>query len=205
MKGAGLAEADHGHEAVYDRSAAEWHEGRAEFYPERPWIDRLAAGLAPRAAVLDLGCGSGHPVAADLTGRGFAVTGLDFSAAMLAVARQAMPGGTWVQGDMRALDLGATFAAVIAWDSFFHLTAAEQAALIPRIAAHLVPGGWFLYTAGPQEGEVWGAVSGGPVYHASLSPAGYAAALEGCGMILRRFVAEDPETAGRSVYLAERR
>jgi trans-aconitate methyltransferase len=196
---------DHGHRATYDRSAADWHASRHARFPERHWIDRIAAALPPGAAVLDLGCGSGHPVAADLLTRGFAVTGLDFSAEMLAIAGATLPGGTWVQGDMRALSLTARFHAVIAWDSFFHLTGAEQRALIPRIAAHLHPGGLFLFTAGPEAGESWGAVSGGPVFHASLSPAGYAAALEDAGLALRRYIAEDPETAGRTVLLARRK
>ncbi|WP_206340539.1 class I SAM-dependent methyltransferase [Fuscovulum blasticum] len=195
---------DHGHRATYDRSAADWHAMRQGSYPERPWIDRVARALPEGAAVLDLGCGSGHPVAADLLARGFGVTGLDMSEAMLDIARAALPAGRWVQGDMRALDLGRRFHAVIAWDSFFHLTGADQRALIPRIAAHLHPGGWFLFTAGPREGEVWGAVSGGPVFHASLSPAGYAAALETARLLPRQFVAEDPQTAGRSIWLARK-
>ena len=193
---------DHGHRATYDRAAAEWHATRAATYPERPWIDLVAGQIPAGARVLDLGCGSGHPVAADLLTRGFAVTGLDFSEAMLAIARAALPAGEWIAGDMRDLPVTGAFHAVIAWDSFFHLTGAEQQALIPRIAARLHPGGWFLFTAGPAEGEVWGAVSGGPVWHASLSPAAYAACLQDTGLHLRRFVAEDPATSGRTVVLA---
>lgn len=196
---------DHGHRATYDRSAADWHAARHGSFPERAWIDRVVAGLAPGAAVLDLGCGSGHPVAAHLLARGHAVTGLDLSDQMLAIARDALPAGRWIQGDMRLLALGETFAAVIAWDSFFHLTAGEQRATLGRISAHLAPGGQFLATVGPDAGTAWGAVSGGPVHHASLSPAGYATALEEAGMILRRFIAEDPDTAGRSVILAQKR
>ena len=192
---------DHGHRATYDRCAADWHAGRQGIYPERPWIDLVVQALPPGAAVLDLGCGAGHPVAADLLARGLAVTGLDFSQAMLDIARASLPGGQWMRADMRGLDLGRAFSAIIAWDSFFHLTGAEQRALIPRIAAHLHPGGQFLFTAGPAEGEVWGAVSGGPVFHASLSPAAYVTAGEAAGLHLRRFAAEDPATAGRSVWL----
>lgn len=193
---------DHGHRATYDRSAQDWHASRAGTYPERHWIDLVAGQLPAGARVLDLGCGSGHPVAADLLARGFAVTGLDFAEAMLAIARATLPLGTWIAGDMRDLPVEGRFHAVIAWDSFFHLSGDEQRALIPRIAALLAPGGWFLFTAGPAEGEVWGAVSGGPVWHASLSPAAYAAALQEAGLHLRRFIAEDPDTAGRSVVLA---
>ena len=41
---------------------------------------------------------------------------------------------------MRSLDLGRRFGGIVAWDSFFHLTADEQRALIPRLAGHLAPG-----------------------------------------------------------------
>ena len=41
---------------------------------------------------------------------------------------------------MRTLDLGRRFGGIVAWDSFFHLTADEQRALIPRLAGHLLPG-----------------------------------------------------------------
>ena len=59
--------------------------------------------------VLELGCGTGHkliPIASD----GHACVGMDFSSQMLAEAqRKASERGVaveWMQGDMRAFDLG---------------------------------------------------------------------------------------------------
>lgn len=192
------------HRRVYEASAADWHEGRRGSYPERPWIDRLVEGLDPGARVLDLGCGSGHPVAADLLARGFRVTGVDFAPAMLAIARRTLPGGDWIEADIRSYRPGPGLSAAIGWDSLFHLAAAEQRAVLPRLCAALEPGGRLLFTSGPAAGEAWGRVSGGPVWHESLSPAGYAALLEDAGMAIRRFVAEDRETAGHTVWLARR-
>ena len=103
---------------------------------------------------------------------------------------------------MRRLDLGERFGGIVAWDSFFHLAAEEQRAMVPRFAAHLAPGGALLFTAGPEAGEAMGTVEGSAVYHASLAPAEYAARLEAAGLDIRAFVAEDPDCGGHSVWLA---
>jgi SAM-dependent methyltransferase len=132
------------------------------------------------------------------------VTGVDFAPAMLALASARFPGEIWIEADMSRLDLGRRFAGIVAWDSLFHLTADEQRALVPRLADHLLPGGALLFTSGPDAGEAWGSVGGMPVYHASLSPAGYAGLLEASGLIVRAFIAEDRECAGHSVWLARR-
>lgn len=190
---------------TYHRQAASFDAARDRSLYERPWLDRLTAGLAPGAPVLDLGCGAGEPIAAYLAAQGFTVTGLDISAPMLAMARTRLPQARFIEGDMRALSLGTRFAAIVAWDSLFHLRPAGQLALIPRLAAHLAPGARLLFTCGPDAGEPVGAVGGEPVYHASLSPAAYATALEEAGLLPRAFVAEDPATQGRSLWLAERR
>ena len=154
--------------------------------------------------MLDLGCGAGAPIAAHLLAQGFAVTGLDFSARMLALARARLPAGTWVQGDMRHADLSGPYGAIIGWDSFFHLRAREQSALIPRLAAMLAPQGRLLLTVGPEAGTRWGRVPAGPVFHASLSPQGYGDALLAAGLTLLAFAPEDPQTSGHTVLLAQR-
>ena len=154
--------------------------------------------------MLDLGSGAGEPIAAWLRAAGFRVTGLDLSDAMLSLARARHPEGDWRRGDMRALDLPDRFDGIVAWDSFFHLTPSEQPEALARMAAHLAPGGALLVTVGPRAGEAMGTVGGAAVYHGSLSPAGYAAALEAAGLRLTRFVAEDPEADRHSVLMAVR-
>ncbi|WP_166507127.1 class I SAM-dependent methyltransferase [Frigidibacter mobilis] len=162
-------------------------------------------GPRPRRARVGPRLRRRDPLALHLAAQGLAVTGLDASAPMLALARRRVPQARFLQGDMRELALDMRFAAILAWDSFFHLTQADQLALIPRLAAHLAPGGRLLFTCGPAAGEAIGSVGGEPVYHASLSPAGYAAALEAAGLFPRLFIAEDTATQGRSLWLAQRR
>lgn len=186
-----------------------WDARRSRSLFEAAWLRRACDGLGPGAPVLDLGCGAGDPIGAWLIAGGFDVVGVDASPAMLALARTRMPGATLVEADMRGLDLRRRFDAVIAWDSFFHLSPAARRRTIRRVADHLNPGGRFLATVGPRASEAVGRVGpvGGerPIYHASLSVADYAATLDDSGLDLRAFVAEDPSCGGHSVVLARRR
>jgi SAM-dependent methyltransferase len=77
-------------------------------------LEELA--LAPGAAVLDVGCGTGRH-ALELARRGYAVTGVDLSAAMLARARAASAAAglavEWVQADATRFALPPRFDAAI--------------------------------------------------------------------------------------------
>lgn len=189
---------------VYERQAAVFDAQRSRTMFEARWLARFAACLPRSGRVLDLGCGAGEPIARWFIAEGFALTGADFSPAMLEIARTRWPEGDWRHVDMRALDLGERFDGIVAWDSFFHLTPGDQRATLARMAAHLDPGGALLVTVGPRAGEATGHVGGEPVYHASLSPAAYAACLEDNGLRLTGFLAEDPETDKRSVLMARK-
>src|SRR5437763_5041135 len=110
-------------------------------------LEEMARSLPPGAAVLDLGCGPGVPVTRWLALRGYAVTGVDFSARQLELARQQAPGATFVKADMTALDFPpGTFDAVVAFYSIVHVPRGEQPALLRRIHDWLKPGGPFLAT-----------------------------------------------------------
>ncbi|HEV2655134.1 MAG TPA: class I SAM-dependent methyltransferase [Ktedonobacteraceae bacterium] len=101
--------------------------------------------------ILELACGSGRvllPLAQD----GYAVTGVDTSAAMLAIARDRLQEGglsgrvTLVQQDVSALNLGQKFRlAFIALGSFGHIaTRKTQRLTLAAVHAHLSPGGTFI-------------------------------------------------------------
>jgi SAM-dependent methyltransferase len=189
---------------VYERNAARFDAERSKGLHERPWIDRLLRGAPPGGSVLDLGCGAGDPIAAYIAGAGFAVTGFDASRAMLDLARRATPDGDWRLGDMRALDLPERFDRIIGWNSFFHLMRDEQRAVLPRLAAHLAPGGALMLTVGPGNGEVDGHVGDDRVYHSSLTRVEYAAILGREGLTITDYVAEDPDCAGQTVFIARK-
>lgn len=189
---------------VYERRAEGYDANRSRAFFEARWLSRFADLVAPNARVLDLGCGAGQPIADWLIGEGFRLTGLDFSEAMLAIARRRRPHEDWRLGDMRSLDLDERFGGIIAWNSFFHLSPDDQRAALPRFARHLEPGGVLMVTVGPDAGEVLGQVEGEPVYHASLSAADYAANLEAAGLRMIAYMAEDPYCDHHSVLMARK-
>jgi SAM-dependent methyltransferase len=192
---------------LYEENAAAWSEARGRtLHPgERGPFAHFLRALRPGAAVLDLGCGTGEPIGRLLLERGCRLTGLDSSPSLVALARERLPEGEWLVGDMRALDLGRQFDAVLAWHSFFHLSIADQRAVIPRFAAHAGPGAALCFTSGPRHGEAIGEWQGEPLFHASLAPAEYARLLDENGFDVLRFTAGEPVAAEPSVWLARRR
>lgn len=152
-------------EQGYDRMAAQYTASKRPLEPELGrLLAELTRGLTAVAAVLDLGCGAGVPVTRWLAER-FAVTGVDLSAQQLALARENVPGATFLKADMGQVDFPpASFDAVVSLYAIIHLPREEQPALLARIARWLKPDGGFLATwpVGAWEGEErdwngWGA------------------------------------------------
>ncbi len=121
-----------------------------DYAGEAAYVSGLIEKYRPGAkSVLDLGCGTGrHDLL--LAAKGYAVTGVDQSEEMLAVARtQAAPSPapSFLQGDVRTVRLGKRFDVVL---SLFHVmsyqTANEDlAAACATAREHLNPGGIFLF------------------------------------------------------------
>lgn len=190
---------------LYARHGATWAAARGTILHERQWIDRFAALLAPGADVLDIGCGSGEPIARHLAGLGHAITGIDSSPALVALFNANLPGHAAVVADMRTLDLGRTFGGLVAWDSFFHLAHADQRAMFPVFAAHAAAGAPLIVTTGPAHGEAIGTLEGEPLYHASLAPDEYRGLFASAGFDVVAFVPQDATCGGHTVWLARRR
>ena len=129
----------------YERRAPEyddWWLGTGLYASrKRPgWHEEVAAlvdalGALPPARTLDVACGTGF-LTRHLPGE---VTGLDASAAMLAIARGRIPGGAVVQGD--ALDppfADGAFERVATGHFYGHLDARERVRFLAR-ARRLAP------------------------------------------------------------------
>lgn len=187
---------------LYERHAHAFDRLRSKHLFEHAWIDRFAGKLAQGSSVLDLGCGSGDPIAAALLARGMKVTGIDSSPTLIDLCRERLPAGDWQVADMRELSLGRTFDGILAWHSFFHLTPDAQRAMFPRFAAHAVEGTVLMFTSGPSEGVAMGNLEGEPLYHASLSPEEYRCLLAENGFEVLAHTVEDPECGGATVWLA---
>ncbi len=187
----------------YQRHAARFDRERGKSLIERPYLDAVTSRLQPGAGVLDLGCGTGEPIAWHLIDQGYDVTGMDAAPAMIALCRQRFPQATWIEADMRGLALGRRFDAIIAWDSFFHLDQYEQRAMFPVFQQHIASGGMLLFTSGPQAGIAIGSMYGEDLFHASLDPGEYESLLEAAGFRVLHFQPEDPKCGGHTAWIAQ--
>ena len=189
-------------QSVYQDRARAFDRQRGRSGLENAWLNRFVVDLPNAGKILDLGCGSGEPVSAYLIDKGFGLTGIDYAASMIDIARQRFPDHDWSVGDMRNQLPGRQFHGLVSWNGFFHLSPDEQRRALPQMAAAVLPGGNILLTVGPAEGEVTGTVDGAAVYHASLNPAEYRQLLQEAGFKTVRFQAEDPDCGHHSVLLA---
>jgi SAM-dependent methyltransferase len=196
--------------AYYERYARDWDADRnagVQAWSDRSWHERFAAALPRRAAsILDLGCGSGYPVARYMAERGLHVTGIDASPTLIALCRERLPDHEWLVGDMRLLQLPLKFDGILAWDSFFHLTPDDQHRMFDVFARHAGPATVLMFNSGPGGGEAIGAYRGDPLYHASLAPDDYLALLDSIGFEVVSHAVEDRQTGGgRTVWLTRAR
>jgi cyclopropane fatty-acyl-phospholipid synthase-like methyltransferase len=170
---------------------------------EKTWLDHFRSLLPKQAKVLDLGCGSAQPIAQYLLKNQCTVTGVDSSEVLLKMAKQHFPEQTWILADMRNLVLDETFHGILAWDSFFHLTPAEQRKMFAVFQNHAQSGSALLFTTGPAAGEAIGDLCGAALYHASLAPEEYMQLLYQHGFKLIHSRIQDPDCTGHTVWLAE--
>jgi trans-aconitate methyltransferase len=178
----------HAHAWDADRRAAEWN--------DKPWHDRFIAELPRVASVLDLGCGSGSPVAEYMVSRGFQVTGVDSSPTLISLCSQRMPNQEWLMEDMRSLELSRRFDGLLAWDSFFHLKPDDQRRMFSVFARHAAPSAVLMFNSGPACGEAIGEYRGDLLYHASLDADEYKSLLRGVGFEVIAHAVEDRQTGG---------
>ncbi|MFD9397024.1 class I SAM-dependent methyltransferase [Streptomyces sp. NPDC060000] len=113
------------------------------------WIGELLGRLPETGTVLDIGCGTGVPVARSLVAAGHRVTGVDISQVQIRRARELVPGADFIRADATTLELPqGSFDAVVCLYALIHVPVEEQPALLERIASWIRPGGWFLSTTG---------------------------------------------------------
>jgi predicted TPR repeat methyltransferase len=190
--------------SLYERHARTFDRERGKNLFERRWLDRFRAVVGAGASILDIGCGSGEPIARYLIAAGHGVTGVDSSETMIALCRERFPTQSWVVADMRDLNLDRRFNGILAWDSFFHLTQDEQKAMFTVFAEHVASGGALMFTSGPRAGEAIGSYQEEALYHASLDPEDYERLLAAHGFDVIDHVAEDATCGGHTIWLARR-
>jgi SAM-dependent methyltransferase len=161
--------------AGWEKAATEYDHRFGELTMQAigPLLD--AAGAAPGLRLLDVACGPGY-VASAAARRGSSVVGLDFSTAMVAIARAANPELEFLEGDAEKLDLpDCSFDAVVMNFGMLHLDRPESA--IAEAFRVLRPGGRYAFTVWdvPEKAVAFGIILGAIQSHGNMNvpmPAG---------------------------------
>ncbi|MFD6156341.1 class I SAM-dependent methyltransferase [Nocardia sp. NPDC060256] len=133
----------------YDVLSSRYDEAYGAETKYAAWLTELCDRVPVGGVVLDLGCGSGIPVARTLTRAGRRVVGVDISAGQIDRARRLVPEAEFIQSDAAAVTFPAgSFDAVVCFYALIHMPLNEQFALLNKIAIWLRRGGWFAGTTG---------------------------------------------------------
>jgi len=198
----------------YDLIADQWHtHKRAPGYIEHVlrYVDRVLEGLPAGAKVLDLGCGTGEPVAKHIVERGFSVTGVDESSEMLKFARQTVPEAELIHADIVTVELTDTFDAAVAWDSMFHVAREHHAAIYRKLANALREGAGVLLSVGgsapAEDDSVEGftsAMYGQTFYYSGFAPEVARKLIEASGCEVELWEVDDPTSRGHIAVIARK-
>jgi SAM-dependent methyltransferase len=133
----------------YNAIASEWDAARASFHgDERRYLEAVLDGLPVPSRILDLGCGTGRPMAELVLTRGHRVTGVDQSEELLTIARGRFPKGEWVHSRIEDFAFDSRYDGAICWDSLFHIERLYHERILSRIHGCLAPGDRLMLTAG---------------------------------------------------------
>jgi cyclopropane fatty-acyl-phospholipid synthase-like methyltransferase len=207
----------------YDQIAQQWHSHiRAQAYIDRllRYVDLALEGLQSGARVLDLGCGTGQPVARYLVEKGFRVTGVDQSEKMLEIAKQEVSEAEFIHSDMINVQLAPGFGAAIAWDSIFHVERKHHARIFQKVANALKPGGRLLLSVGGSDAastaeefaatydaEAEGFTSemyGHTFFYSGYDPQVARGLLEAAGFEIEVWEIDDPSSRGHIAVIAKK-
>lgn len=183
----------------------DWYDlNRAEIPLETQFLNFIITCIPKSASILDIGCGTGNPIAKFFIEKGYKVTGIDGSQKMIALCEKRFPDQRWIEVDMRKLDLNEQFDLLIAWNSFFHLPHEDQRAMFKIFESHVKPNGILAFTTGSKHGEVWSENGGEKIYHASLSQEEYEELLIKHAFRKIIHTIKDPKSSDPCVWIAKK-
>jgi SAM-dependent methyltransferase len=136
-------------EGGYDRLAPKFD--HTPFRTPDGVLDATVGALRPLGPLrrgLDVCCGTGAGMRVLESVCQERITGVDFSAGMLAQARGAHTGAGWVRADVRALPFAGAFDLAVSFGAFGHFLPAERPALFGGVYRALRPGGVFAFPLG---------------------------------------------------------
>lgn len=207
----------------YDHIAEQWHSNsRGQAYVDRVlgYVSKILEGLPRGAKILDLGCGTGSPIAEYVARRGYRVVGVDQSKKMLEIAKRVVPGAELIHGDMLDVEFADLFAAAVAWDSVFHVERKHHSAVFRKLADSLDVGGRLLLSVGGSDAgsdagdstpgggsHVEGFTSemfGHTFFYSGYEPEVARELLEAAGFEIEVWEVDDPSSRGHVAVIARK-
>ncbi len=135
----------------YNAIAAQYLEARTKKSADMLLLDDFIQKLPAKARVLDGGCGAGVPVAKKLSER-FDVTGVDFSETQIELAKENVPGATFICQDMTQLEFPAnSFDGICSLYAIIHVPREEHRTLLGNFYRMLKPEGLALLCLGAED------------------------------------------------------
>ena len=136
----------------YDCIAESWSKARTELpLKDKELFDRFIKSMPGSANVLDLGCGTGYPIAKKLCDQEFSVVGVDCSKKLLEIATKNTPDATLIYGDIGIFHTEKRFNGVVLWDVVFHIPRKNHENILRNIYTFLHPGGLLIVSSGGSE------------------------------------------------------
>ena len=162
-------------EQGYDAIAGRYAEWAVTSEPDlrMDHVAKLFELVPSGSGVLELGCGSGVPVAKALAER-YKLTGVDISEAQVHRAKVNVPTALLIQSDMTAVRFPAqAFDAVVALFCITHVPREEHAELLARMRGWIRPGGYLLASmgAGDDPGTIEEDWLGAPMFFSGFDAA----------------------------------
>ncbi len=153
----------------YNKIIDNWVQARNNSIINKPIID-FADKININGNILDIGCGTGLPIAKYLSDRNFSIIGIDTSDKMLEIAKyNRIENAQFLLCDFFNFDSNERFDGIIAWDSLFHLPKQRQKDIYEKVYNLLNPSGFFLFTHGKDEDEHVDEMFGEKFYYSCLS------------------------------------
>lgn len=133
-------------ERQYDLMAESYNDNR-HLFDNSTQLDELGGLVGKGGRVLDVGCGSGIPVASYFVGLGCEVKGIDISGRMIELARRNVPGAEFEKADMLEVAYPpASFDLIVSFYCIFHVRKDMQNGVFEKFFRWLKPGGYSYFT-----------------------------------------------------------
>lgn len=130
----------------YDALAETYTEHRSAFDNTRQ-LQELNKLIPGNSMVLDIGCGSGLPVARYFVEHGNRVIGIDVSKKMIELARKDVPEAEFHVEDILSSDFKeGSFDLIVSFYCLFHIRKEKQKGVFAEIREWLKPGGYTYFT-----------------------------------------------------------